>query len=140
MNARARGFSLIELVVTMGIIALLAAIAYPSYINYTRRGYRTDATRNLMQMAQALERCYTQGFTYIGCAAVPAGTANTPQKYYKITVATPSASQYTLTAVPNGEPQIGDLPCQTFTLTSAGVQTALDSTGADDTGRCWGTQ
>jgi type IV pilus assembly protein PilE len=136
---RQRGFTLIELVVTMGIIALLAALSYPSYISYTRRGNRTDATRNMMQMAQALERCYSQSFTYIGCAAVPAGTANTPQGYYKVTVATPSASQYTLSAVPNGQPQSKDTKCQTFTLSSAGVQSALDSGGADNTTACWGS-
>ena len=139
MKRRPHGFTLIELVVTMGIVALLAAIAYPSYIQYTRRSNRTDATRNMMQMAQALERCYSQTFSYAGCAAVPAGTSNTPQGYYKITVAIPSASQYTLTAVPNGQPQAGDSQCQTFTMSSAGVQSALDSGGADNTGKCWGS-
>jgi type IV pilus assembly protein PilE len=136
---RQRGFTLVELVVTMGIVALLAAIAYPNYLSYTRRGNRTDATRNLMQMAQALERCYTQAFTYVGCAAVPAGAAPTPQRYYTITVATPSASQYTLNAVPNGLPQSGDTPCQAFNLSSAGVQNALDGSGNDNTAKCWGS-
>jgi type IV pilus assembly protein PilE len=139
MNGRQRGFTLIELVVTMAIVALLAAIAYPSYINYVRRGNRTDATRNMVQMAQALERCYSQAFTYAGCTAVPAGTSNSTQGYYTITVAIASASQYTLTAVPNGTPQSGDAPCQTFTLSSAGVQGALDGGGADNTGKCWGS-
>jgi type IV pilus assembly protein PilE len=139
MKRRQRGFSLIELLVTLGIVAVLAAIAYPSYIQYTRRGNRTDATRNMMLMAQGLERCYSQAFTYAGCAGVPAGTANTPQGYYKITVAVPSASQFTLTAVPNGKPQSGDAPCQSFTLSSAGAQSALDSGGADSSGTCWGS-
>lgn len=136
---RARGFTLIELMVVMVIIGILAAIAYPSYINYTRRGNRTDATRNMMQMAQGLERCYSQAFTYVGCVGVPAGTTNTPQNYYTITVATPSASQYTITAVPNGQPQLSDKPCQTFTLSSAGVQSAQDGGGVDQTTQCWGS-
>ena len=139
MNKHSRGFTLIELVVTMTIVGLLAAIAIPSYIQFTRRGNRTDATRNMMQTAQALERCYSQGFTYIGCAAALPGTTPTPQGYYSMTIATPSASQYTLTAVPNGQPQAGDAPCQSFTLTSAGVQTALDGTMVDNTVVCWGS-
>jgi type IV pilus assembly protein PilE len=137
MNAQSRGFTLIELVITMAIVALLAAIAYPSYSKYVMRGNRTDATRNMMQMAQALERCYSQAFTYVGCAAVPAGTTNTT--YYKITIATPSASQYTLQAVPNGKPQSADTPCQTFNLSSGGVQTAVDASNNDNTTKCWGS-
>jgi type IV pilus assembly protein PilE len=136
MKRRQRGFTLIELLVALGIVAILSAIAYPSYIQYTRRGNRTDATRNMMLLAQGLERCYSQAF---GCAGVPTGTANTPQGYYRITVAVPSASQFTLTAVPNGTPQSGDAPCQSFTLSSAGAQTALDSGGADNSGTCWGS-
>jgi len=139
MSARSRGVTLIELLVGMAIVALLAAIGYPGYVKFTERGNRTDATRNMMQTAQALERCYTQSYTYIGCAAAPAGTANTPQGYYQITIATPSASQYTLTAVPNGVPQSDDAPCQTFTLSSAGIQNALDGGGADNTIKCWGS-
>jgi type IV pilus assembly protein PilE len=136
MNARARGFTLIELVVTMGVIAILAAIAYPNYLAYTQRGNRTDATRNMLLIGQALERCYSQTFSYIGCANVPASTTTT---FYTISLATPTASQYTLTAVPNGLPQTGDSTCQTFTMSSGGVQTATDSGGADQTTKCWGS-
>ena len=70
---------------------------------------------------------------------VPAGATATPQGYYTITVAIPAASQYTLTAVPNGQPQAGDTTCQTFTLSSGGLQSATDSGGADQTTRCWGS-
>jgi type IV pilus assembly protein PilE len=136
MNARARGFTLVELVVTIGIIALLASIAYPSYIQYTQRGNRTDATRNMMLLGQALERCYSQSFSYIGCANVPASTTT---QFYTITLATPSASEYTLTAVPNGLPQTNDTTCQKFTMSSGGVQTALDSSNGDQTTKCWGS-
>ena len=139
MNRTARGFTLIELVVTICVIAMLAAIAYPSYLRYTQRSNRTDATRNMMQMAQALERCYSQAFTYAGCVAVPAGASLTPQRYYNITVAVPAASQYTLTAVPNGAPQAADTTCQSFTLSSGGVQSALDGGNNDTTATCWGS-
>jgi type IV pilus assembly protein PilE len=136
MNARARGFSLVELLVTLGIIALLASIAYPSYLQYTQRGNRTDATRNMMLLGQALERCYSQTFSYIGCANVAAATTTT---FYTISLATPSASEFTLTAVPNGPPQSNDTTCQKFTMSSGGVQTATDAGGADQTTKCWGS-
>lgn len=136
MNARARGFTLVELVVAVGIIALLASIAYPNYLRYTQRGNRTDATRNMMLLGQALERCYSQSFTYIGCAGVGASTAT---QFYTISLATPSASEFTLTAVPNGPPQADDATCQKFTMSSGGVQTAVDASNNDQTTQCWGS-
>ncbi len=136
MSARARGFTLIELVIAMGIVAILTAIAYPSYLQYTQRGNRTDATRNMMLLAQALERCYSQSFSYLGCPNVPASTTT---QFYTITLATGSASEFTLTAVPHGPPQSEDTACQKFTMSSGGVQTAVDASNADTTTKCWGS-
>jgi type IV pilus assembly protein PilE len=133
------GFTLTELVVTVGIVGILAAIAYPSYIKYTQRADRNDATRTLTVDAQALERCYSQFFTYIGCVQAPAGTTATAQGYYNININPDKASHYTLTATPLAGPPLNDTSCQTFTLTSGGTQAALDNGGADNTKTCWGS-
>ena len=71
------GFTLVELMITVGIVAILAAIAIPSYSAYVMRSNRTDATRTMVADAQALERCYSQTFTYLGCAPLPAAPATT---------------------------------------------------------------
>lgn len=133
------GFSLIELVVAMGIVGILAAIAIPAYTAYTKTANRTDATRTMTSDAQALERCYSQNFTYVGCATAPAGTATTTQGYYSITIATPTASSFTITAVPVKAPQTGDTSCAQFTLNSAGTQGATSSSSAVTTSTCWGS-
>lgn len=136
--SRNQGFSLIELMITVAIVAILAAIAIPSYSAFTRRSNRTDATRTLTFDAQALERCYSQNFSYSPCAGVTIGAPGTasPQGYYTVVVtvqANPAA--FTITATAAAAPQTADSDCQTFTVDSTGAQGAAP--GSSQT--CWGS-
>lgn len=62
---RARGFTLIELMVTVAIVAILAAIAYPSYRDYVLRGRIVDATTGLSTMRANMERYFQDNRTYL---------------------------------------------------------------------------
>ncbi len=127
------GFSLIELVVAIGIVGILAAIAIPAYTSYTKTANRTDATRTMTYDAQALERCYSQSFTYVGCASAVSGPS--AQGYYTVTIA-PTANSFTITAVPLKAPQTQDSACTSFTVNNAGTQSA---TGTASSQTCWGS-
>lgn len=59
------GFTLIELMIVVIIIAILTGIAYPSYVNYTKQARRSDAQAGLTQVANQLEKYFTQCNSYI---------------------------------------------------------------------------
>jgi prepilin-type N-terminal cleavage/methylation domain-containing protein len=70
---RTSGFSLVELVVTMAIVAILTAIAVPNYKNYVIRGQVANATTGLSAMRADMERYFQDNRTY-----APANTFNPP--------------------------------------------------------------
>lgn len=128
-----RGFTLIELMITVAVLAIIMAIAVPAYQNQVEKTRRADAIAGLMSASQAFERCFTRENSYETCT-LPTynGTDTSPDGFYDITVSS-SATGYTLTATADtAGPQKND-DCSPFTLDHLGNQTA-DST----TARCWG--
>jgi type IV pilus assembly protein PilE len=142
-HSKQSGFTLVELMIVVGVVAILTAIAYPAYSLFMEQANRTDATKTMTYDAQALQRCYSQYFTYANSAATPCsvaiGASPSPNGFYTITVAVPDAQDYTITAVPVTAPQTSDGQCASFTLSSSGVQSAQNSVGADSTKTCWGS-
>lgn len=131
-----RGFTLIELMVVVVVLAILLAIGYPTYLDQVRKARRSDATAGLMETAQRLERCFTDSnsFNATGC---PSGTVTSPEGYYNIAIVA-TATTYTLTATPaSGTTQAGDSKCAKFTLDQTGTRGAQDAGGTDTTGTCW---
>jgi type IV pilus assembly protein PilE len=136
---RAPGFTLIELMITVAVIAILAAIAVPSYFKYTLRSNRSAAESAMQEIASAQERYMVDARQFAGnLTTLGYSVPNTVSPNYTVvTVATASSASggtppgYTVTATPRGT-QVRDTDCATLTLNGDGSKVA--STGATN---CW---
>ena len=125
-QAKLRGFSLIELMITVAIVALLAAIALPSYNNSVRKAKRMDAKIALLDMASRQERFFSTNNTYTNVAAnlgyttLPASVPGSGTTTYEISVSSATAGAYILLATPKTD-QLKD-SCGSYSINQLGVQ------------------
>ena len=144
--SRKEGFTLIELMVTVAIVAIIAAFAFPAYSDYVKRGKIQEATANLADMRVKLEQYFQDNRTYActGPSAVPASPA---VKYFTFSCPVANLSTSTYQVVATGGVAGGDQSMVGFTYTidqSNTKTTALtpDSkwVGANTTYNCWITR
>lgn len=135
---RTQGFTLIELMVVVGVVAILAALAAPSYRDYVLRTNRTEAINALLETAACQERVFIKFNQYDSgrCLTAPT-TANghyTLGMAYNNTLGTQQG--YTLTATALGG-QAND-SCGSLTLTDRGERGATGAAGdAAKVADCW---
>lgn len=126
---RQAGFNLIELMIVVAIIGIIAAIAYPSYLQQVRETRRANAQADMQELASYLERFYGENFTYQG-----AGGANQPfgqspktgQAFYNLNLNNLTDTGFDVQAVPQGSQAADD--CGSM---------VLDETGAGTPAGCW---
>lgn len=133
------GFSLIELMITVAILAIIAAIAIPAYTNQITRTNRTEGHVMLNQTALALERCFTRFNRYDHNDCTVAFDVNSENDWYRLPddQQTVEAANFTLVAVPQGAQATRDAApsgCGNLTLTHTG---ARGWSGNQALERCW---
>lgn len=139
------GFTLIELMITVAIVAILATIAATSYTHQVQQSRRTDARSALLDLAGREEKLFSTvnaysstatDLGYVGVFPVTVGSG-----YYQVTVTVPDPAQaaltpttYIITATPIG-PQASDVTCTSLSVNQLGVQSATPAANAQT---CWG--
>lgn len=144
-TAKPAGFTLIELMIAVAIIAILAMIAYPSYQQYVLKSHRVDAKTALLDLATRQERFFTLQNVYsssptalgYGAASFPIAVQTGGQSFYTINVTqvnnAASPPSFSASAVPAG-PQVKDA-CGSYGITSQGIQS--NSGNTTPTAQCW---
>ncbi len=140
---RLRGFSLVELMVVLLIVAILAAVAVPAYRNHVRRAHQAQARVALLQAAQFMQRFYSTHDRFdrrseasgsTEAIALPDSLQTVPASgapSYRLSLRSVDAASYVLAATPVGV--MADDPCGTLTLSHTGIQ----GTTGERNDRCW---
>jgi len=139
----AAGFTLIEIMVALAIVAITTMIAASSYRGYVRRSHRVQAIQALLVAATEQEKFYLAHGRYgdqldAAAGADPPGLpvpSITPGGHYRISipVASPAGYRVVATAADNG----ADPLCHVLSIDESGRRLATDKRGADSAGRCW---
>ena len=143
-HARPGGFTLVELMIAIVIVAILSAIAIPGYRSYVQRAQRAEAKTALLRIQGAQEKFFVQYNRY-ATALTPAlpdglGTpATTETGLYTLALAlTDGGTGFRVTATARaGGSQDDDARCATLTIDNNGLKGARNSAGADTTPECW---
>ncbi len=142
--ARRAGFTLVEMLIAVVILAILAAIAIPSYRGYVQRAQRAEATTALLRAQGAQEKFFVQYNRYAAslAAAPPDGlglAATTETGLYALALALiDGGNGFRVTATPRrGAAQQDDARCASLSVDHSGVRSARSAAGDDTTRECW---
>lgn len=137
MNSRAKGFTLIEMLIVVAIVAILAAIAYPAYQNYIHRTRRADGKELAMRIASAEERFFTNFNRYSSDLGAVGVNSTSEKLYYTAEVTLDNADQtYVIKVTPDPSLPQKDDECGELTINNTGFK---DWGGAHPptNGACW---
>jgi len=129
-----KGFTLIELMITVAIMGILASVAYPSYTSYLTRSNRAEALRELVRVANLQEqfyvdnRTYTADFTNLGFGS--SGWNNLESGNYKIKNTEVVGQTFTLRAQALGAQLANDPGCTILEIDEVGSKTGTST-------HCW---
>lgn len=136
-NPRPAGFTLLELMIVVALIAILAMIAIPSFTEQIRKGKRAEAVQAIGDLQLRQERWRAEHATYGTLAQLGGASFNSSLKNYTISVNDPPiASGYTITATRKND-LANDPKCGNFVMTVASGAATKSMSDGQNVDYCW---
>ncbi|MEB0139491.1 MULTISPECIES: type IV pilin protein [unclassified Undibacterium] len=128
---RSSGFTLIELMIVVAIVAILSAIAIPNYTDFLLRGKIVEATNSLSSVRASMEQYYQDNRTYLNVGTTIISPCNSlpTLKYFALTCQPLTATTYTIRAAGVAATSTANF---SYSVTNANVQSS-------STGAVWGS-
>jgi type IV pilus assembly protein PilE len=130
-----RGFTLVEVMITVAIVGILTSIALPNYSDYVQRSKITEAVTSLSDMRTRLEQSFLDNRAYPAACVVPAG-----MKYFVVTCVLPPAvvvDTYTVTATGRATEGMGGFA---YTINERNMKASTGPAGTYTNANCWATR
>jgi type IV pilus assembly protein PilE len=142
-QARAAGFTLIEILIALVIVAITTLLAASTYRKQLQRGHRAQAAQSLLLAAAEQEKFHLAKGTYVSRLDASAGddppglpvASRTPGGHYTIAVTLATAAEFRVVATASGSQS--DPACHTMSIDESGRRQATGAGGADSAARCW---
>jgi type IV pilus assembly protein PilE len=139
----AAGFTLIEVMIALAVVAITTTIAASTYRNHLRRGHRAQAVQSLLIAAAEQEKFHLAHGSYGSRLDAAAGddppglpvASRTPGGHYTLAVEFASAAEFRVVATAAGSQ--ADPACLRLSIDESGRRLAANSQGADTASRCW---
>jgi type IV pilus assembly protein PilE len=139
LSKRGKGFTLIELLIAIAVVTILAAIAYPTYTEHTKKTRRSEIAGVLVEEAQRLERFFSRAGQYSNAIGPPVREHEVAvgNAYYAIS-AERSEQAFVLTAMPVAGTLMSGDRCGGFVLENTGKHHNVGMSGDASVQTCWG--
>jgi len=142
-----RGFSLMELMITLAVAAILLMVAIPSYMNYVMKSRRSDAKTSILEISQLEENFRGDNNKYSDniqelCRSFQCNDnykkSFSKEGFYTLVLTATPTTTFTITATPAADKaQVGDTMCAEFSVNQLGQRAAKNSSTSDSTSECW---
>lgn len=133
------GFTLIEVMITVAIVGILAAVAYPSYTEHVKKSARAEAITALVDAANKQEQFFVDNHDYTAVLANLGLNATTETGLYTLSiVAVANSREFIITATPTSGIALTDSDCTALSINELSTKAATGGHSSDPSAFCWG--